>query len=148
MNRIVLTTALALSLAAPAFASDQLAQQLDVEPGVYTTAELVSLRSAIENDDHATANAILSNPGGFNDVDNATVQAINLRSAKQDDEHAAANFIRANEGGETFSASTKSGISAGHAQLAASLGVDAADYSLAELVQLKSVRSSENGRDG
>ena len=65
MNRIALTTALVLSMAAPAFASDQLAKQLNVDPGVYTTAELVSLRNAIENDDHAAANAIRGNPGGF-----------------------------------------------------------------------------------
>ncbi len=147
MNRIVLTTALVLSLAAPAFASDQLAQQLNVEPGTYTTAELVALRSAIETDNHAAANAIRSNPGGFDNVDDATVQANALRSAEQDDEHATANFLRKTGGSDTFTVSTKSGVSAGQAQLAASLGVDAADYSLAELVKLKSVQSSGNGRD-
>ncbi len=147
MNRIALTTALLLSLSAPAFASDQLAKQLNVEPGVYTTAELVSLRNALESDDRAAANAILSNPGGFGSVDAETVREIALRSAEQDHEQAAANYLR--NGGEigNFTVSTKSGVSAGHAQLAESLGVDAADYSLAELVKLKSVQSSENGRD-
>lgn len=147
MKRIALTTALVLSLAAPAFASDQLAKQLNVEPGIYTTAELVSLRNALENDDHAAANAIRSNPGGFGGADAATVQAAALNSAEQDDEHAAASYIRKNGVAERVNASSKSGVSAGQGQLAASLGVDAADYTLAELVQLKSVQSSNNGRD-
>ncbi|SDM04215.1 hypothetical protein [Aliiruegeria lutimaris] len=145
MNRIALTTALALTLAAPAFASDQLAQQLDVEPGVYTTAELISLRSALEDGNYAQANAIRSNPGGISGADAETVREFSLIKAEQDDEHAFANFLRNNDSGENFSVSTKSGVSAGHAQLAASLGVDAADYSLAELVQLKSAQDSDEG---
>jgi hypothetical protein len=48
MNRIIASTAVALSLAAPAFANDQLAASLGVEPGVYTTAELVQLKNAAE----------------------------------------------------------------------------------------------------
>ncbi len=147
MNRIALTTALLLSLSAPAFASDQLAKQLEVEPGVYTTAELISLRSALENDDRAAANAIRSNPGGFGSVDAETVREIALRSAEQDDEQAAVRFLRKSAASDSFTVSTKSGVSAGHAQLASSLGVDAEDYSLAELVRLKSVQSSDNGRD-
>lgn len=147
MKRIALTTALALTLAAPAFASDQLAERLDVEPGVYSTAELVAIDRALQDDNQAVANAILSNPGGFNQVDPATINAIALTSAEQDDEHAAANHLRKTEDFGNLSVSSKSGVSAGQAQLAASLGVDAADHTLAELVKLKSVQSSENGRD-
>ena len=145
MNRIALSTALVVALAAPAFASSQLEDRLNVEPGVYSTAELVAIDRAFQNDDVARANAILANPGGFSGTDAETVRAVKLNAAEQDDEHAAANHFR--KGAGSFTVSTKSGVSAGHAQLAASLGVDAADYSLAELVQLKSVQSSENGRD-
>ncbi len=166
MNRILLTSALALTLAGPALASDQLARSLGVEPGVYSTSELIALRSAVEDDNFAQANAIRA---GGNDGFTASTksvtsssaqlaasvgvepgvysnaQLIALRSAIENDDFAQANAIR-NSVGEGFSASTKSGVSAGTAQLAASLGVDAADYSRAELVRLKSVQSSDNGR--
>ncbi len=148
MTRIALTTAFTLAFAAPALASDQLAAKLGVEPGVYTTAELVAIDRAFQDDETARANAILANPGGFGGTDIETVRAINLNAAEQDEEQASANFIRKQGDFDGVTVSTKSGISAGHAQLATSLGVDAADYSLAELVQLKSVQSSDNGRDG
>ena len=145
MNRIILSTALALSLAAPAFASDQLALSLDVEPGTLSTAELISLRSALENDEQAAANAIRSG-AVTKGISAEDLREITLRAALQDDEFAAANFIR--KGGVSdVTVSTKSGISAGQAQLAASLGVDAADYSRAELVRLHSIQSSDNGRN-
>ncbi|WP_375550440.1 hypothetical protein [Rhodophyticola porphyridii] len=62
MTRIALTTALALSLAAPAFANDQLAASLGVDAGDYSVAELIQLRSALENDDHSHV-AFLLNGG-------------------------------------------------------------------------------------
>ncbi|MDV7144552.1 hypothetical protein R3X27_17885 [Tropicimonas sp. TH_r6] len=161
MNRILLTTALALTLAGPALASDQLARSLGVEPGVYSTSELIALRSALENDEQATARAILSgdvtkgavgSPAQFAasvDVDDSysLADVAALRSAESDDEQAAANFIR-ESGGVTkgVTTSTKSGVSAGQAQLAASLGVNPTEYSLSELVKLKSIQSSNNGR--
>ena len=46
MKRIVMTTALTLSLTAPAFAQSQLERSLNVEPGKYTTAQLVELTFA------------------------------------------------------------------------------------------------------
>ncbi len=161
MNRILLTTALALTLTGPALASDQLALSLGVEPGVYSTAELISLRSALENDDRAAARAIAARSATKGAVDSpaqfsasvgldgaystATVAA--LRAAEADDERAAANHIRETGSiSDSVTVSTKSGISAGRAQLAASLGVNPSEYSLAELVNLKSVQSSNNGR--
>ena len=167
MKRILLTSALALTLAAPALASDQLARSLGVEPGVYSTAQLVALRSALENDEIAFANAIRNSGGAGESVSASSKNAGNsqfvasagvgsdftaaevaaLRAAEDSDNHAQAYHIR-KTGGSTgaFTASTKGGVSAGHAQLAASLGVDPADYSLAELAHLKAVQSSENGR--
>ena len=161
MNRILLTTALALTLAGPALASDQLARSLGVEPGVYSTSELIALRSALENDEQAAARAILSRDVTKGAVDSPAQLAASvgvddsysladvaaLRSAESDDEQAAVNFIR-ESGGVTkgVTTSTKSGVSAGQAQLAASLGVNPTEYSLSELVKLKSVQSSNNGR--
>ena len=166
MNRILISSALAVTLAGPALASDQLARSIGVEPGVYSTAELIALRSAIEGDDHAQANAIRA--GGNNGFTASTksatsssaqlagsvgvepgvysaAQLIALRSALESDDHAQANAIRkgADEG---MTASSKSGVSAATAQLAASLGVDPSDYSRDELARLHSVQSSDNGR--
>ncbi|MEM8632695.1 MAG: hypothetical protein AAGF74_15790 [Pseudomonadota bacterium] len=45
MKTLTLTAALAALLAAPAFANDQLARSLGVEPGIYTTAELAEMQN-------------------------------------------------------------------------------------------------------
>ena len=51
MKHIVMGCALALSLGSAAMASDQLARQLGVQPGVYTLAELVEIKAAQEQND-------------------------------------------------------------------------------------------------
>ncbi|PRY23691.1 hypothetical protein CLV78_104182 [Aliiruegeria haliotis] len=141
MLRFALTTALTLSLAAPAFASSQLANGLGIDASDYTTAEIAALRSAVADDETAAANFYRKNNGASSA--DTTEQAI--ASALADDDRASARSIKASASGETLS--TKSvGISAGHQQLADNLGVDANEYSLAELVHLKGVRSSDNGR--
>ncbi len=103
MNRFTLATSalLTLAIAAPAFASDQLANTLGVEGQGFSTSELTQLKAAYDDGDTARINFLLEN------------------------------------GGASASASTK-GVSASSDQLAASLGVDASDYSRAELAALKS----------
>jgi hypothetical protein len=97
MNRIALTSALVLGLAAPAFAaSDLTAQQ-------FATLEAVST----SEDDFAT-------------------------EAFKREQFASGGIV-----------STQSGISAGHAQLAANYGLDAADYSVAELVIIAGENNEE-----
>ncbi len=49
MKRLALTTAFIIAAAAPAFANDQLARSLGLEPGVYSPAELAQIKGAIEN---------------------------------------------------------------------------------------------------
>ncbi len=51
MKGFTLTTAIALGVAAPAVASDQLAASLGVGPGQYSTAQLAQLKSARYDDD-------------------------------------------------------------------------------------------------
>lgn len=51
MKSLALTTAVALTLSAPAFADTTLAETLNVAPGTYTTAELIQLREAEQNGD-------------------------------------------------------------------------------------------------
>jgi hypothetical protein len=103
MKRIILTSALALAIAAPAFAGDQLARNLGLEPGVYTTAELATIKGIRE---------------GANGTDASTAAALETLY----------------EGGVV---STQSVPGSAAEQLARFLGVNAADYSLAELAVLK-----------
>ncbi|MBO6605196.1 MAG: hypothetical protein JJ949_18420 [Roseicyclus sp.] len=105
MTRIALTTALALSLAAPAFANDQLAASLGVDAGDYTVAELIQLRSALENDDHSHVAFLLN--GGSETISTQSFAGTSapdfaLRALEDDDEHIRANFIR-NGGDEQVS---------------------------------------------
>ncbi|SDJ12610.1 hypothetical protein [Aliiruegeria lutimaris] len=104
MKRFALATSalLTLAVAAPAFASDQLATVLGVQGQGFSQSELIQLKAA-------------------NDDGDAT----------------RINFLLENGGAASVTASTKSAAEPGVQQLAASLGVNAADYSRGELVALK-----------
>ena len=52
MKRIVLTSAIVLGLAAPAFANSQLEKTLGVDAGVYSLSQLVALKDAAEKTDN------------------------------------------------------------------------------------------------
>ena len=52
MTRTLIAALAAATFAAPALANDQLARSLGVEPGVYTTAELIQLKDAAEVSDN------------------------------------------------------------------------------------------------
>ncbi|PRY23689.1 hypothetical protein CLV78_104180 [Aliiruegeria haliotis] len=152
MKTIALATALTVAVSAPAFANEQLANGLGIDASQYTTAQIAALRAATADDERAAANYIRKNGGAsgatvstksFGSNDRATEIAI--QSALASDERASARSLQKSASGVTVS--TKSvGTSAGQRQLAASLGVDPADYTLAELVHLKGVQSSDNGR--
>jgi hypothetical protein len=164
MTRIAITTALALAIAAPAVANDQLARSLGVEPGAFNTAELATLKglaeSGVSTDREtaavlaglfsrgvvstqsvdATGNAQLADSlgldsGAFTAAELATIKGLVEQRTTED---AFAIADRVARGGEGV-ASTQSvgGISAGQAQLAATLGLDPAEYSLAELAVIK-----------
>jgi hypothetical protein len=140
MKNLFLTTAVALSLAAPAFASDQLALSLGVEPGVYTTAELADLSRAYEENDQTRINFILS--GGSN-LDAATierrgtVQAIGLAIEQGDYTHAQnlrANLSTPSDG--TLSSRGTADLPAYLVNVANTLNVNAADFTVGELTAL------------
>lgn len=173
MKRIILTTALALAVAAPAFANDQLARSLGVEPGVFTSAELATLKGLRDSGvskDRETANVfegIFSrgmvstqnvgasgnvqlardlgvNAGDFTAAELATIKGITEQRATDD-----ADFFRYVSDHANGVVSTQSfGISAGHAQLANDLGLDADEYSLAELAVIKGRFELEKDNDG
>ena len=101
MKTLALATALTAVLAAPAaFASDSLAASLGVEPGVYTTAELIQLSQALSDNDHAEVAFILN--GGAGPVDASVAFDARVRQAQDDDEHAIAAYLT-NSGTEVIS---------------------------------------------
>ncbi|MDV7142538.1 hypothetical protein R3X27_07560 [Tropicimonas sp. TH_r6] len=109
MNHFALATSalLTLAIAAPALASDQLANTLGVEGQGFSTSELTQLKAAYDDGDAARINFLLES------------------------------------GGAAATVSTK-GASASSDQLAKSLGVDASDYSRAELVALKGAMDEDD----
>jgi hypothetical protein len=159
MKTLALTTAIALGLSAPAFASDQLAASVGVEPGTFTTAELIRLRSALEDNDQSTVNFILGMVDGTPSANGAGAQSIAasigvdaaaftlnelvaLRSALEDNDQAQVDFIK--NGASDVTMSSRRGVSPGHAALAASLGVNAGDFSVNQLVALRSAMEDDD----
>ncbi len=160
MNRMTLTTALVaatVAFGAPAMASDQLARSLGVDASQYTLAELAQLQVAIEEGDQTRVDFILS--GGANAISgqasgaaqlaaNVGVQPgnfsltelVQLKTATEAGDQTRVNFITS---GGADVVSTQSFVSPGQAQLAASLGLDPAEYTLAELASIAADREDD-----
>lgn len=163
MYRFALATALTLSLAAPAFANQQLANSLGVDANDYSVSQLIALRDAVEDNNWTRVDFIKQSAGD----DTASVssksststsgtaqlaaslgvepgtlslsQLINLRDAEENEDHFRANAIRQQAYESGMSVSSKgSSRSAGVAQLESALNVDPGVYSLAELIELRS----------
>ena len=100
MKTLAITASLIAALSAPAFANDNLAASVGVEPGQYTTAELIQLREALEGNDQVQAAFILD--GGAAPVDGAIAYQARLNQAEQDGEYAIAAYLR-NSGSEVIS---------------------------------------------
>lgn len=102
MKTLALTTALVAALSAPAaFASDSLAASVGVAPGQFTTAELIQLRTAMENHDTAQVRFLL-NGGAPGPVDGAIAYQARVRQAIEDQDVAALRFLQ-NGGSEVIS---------------------------------------------
>lgn len=160
MNRIILGTAIALGLSAPALAATQLETALGVTPGAYTTAELIDLDRAYEENDQSRVNFILS--GGSNPVDPTNpgtrqlatalgvsaeeftlAELIDLQRAVEETDQARVAFILSHDGATGVTASGRDGVTAGKQQLAAPLGVNAANFTVNQLIDLQ--RATEEG---
>jgi len=96
MKALILTTAIAIGFAAPSFANDQLARSLGVEPGAYSTAQLIALQAAQEDDSFDFANHIRSGGGSVSGVSAAAVEFARIQ-AEQDDDGPVGRFL--NRGG-------------------------------------------------
>ncbi|MEL6169169.1 MAG: hypothetical protein AAFR35_10790 [Pseudomonadota bacterium] len=157
MKTTVIASVLAVALAAPAFANDQLSRSLGVEPGALTVSELAVLKNAIDNDDNnvqfdairagltgdvvstqsfgAAAQLAASvgvEPGALSVQELAVIK----NATDNADDNRALASIRGALTGDVVS--TQSGISAGHAQLAAQFDVDPTVYSVTDILELKS----------
>ncbi len=154
MTRTLIASALVAALAAPAFANSQLESALGVEPGVYTTAELVAIKGSFDSDtgynfpvrDRAVVSTqstgfsqghiALANDLGVNPADYSTADLVAIQGSFDSD----TGFNVPERGGVVSTQSV--GISAGHAQLAAKAGVDASAYSVGEILALTAQRDS------
>ena len=102
MKALILTTAIAISFAAPSFASDQLARSLGVEPGQFTTAQLFALDRAHEDDDYNAARHILQGGGNIRGVSAAGAQFA-AQHAEEDDDGSVGRFVQGRGGREIVS---------------------------------------------
>jgi len=156
MKRLVATAA-ALLIGTSAFASDQFARSLGIEPGVYTDAELVELRAAMDADDEQRIRQLTRNHDGavvstqsYGTMSDASTQLarsvglepgvytdeqmIRIRAAMDgEDNLVLRQLIR--EGGSEVLSTQSIGTTEGDAQLARILGVDSAEMSRAELAE-------------
>jgi hypothetical protein len=155
MTRTLIAAAIAATLAAPAFASDNLAASLGVEPGLYSTSQLVQLKAAQADDDHVRIRQIMNEvtAGGFdctadfaqvaNSIDATGLSAADIVALKAAiDEDDADRIFGLRNGSD--SRATVSTRSTGAAQLSASVGVTPGSLSTAELVQLKAAQSEDD----
>ena len=155
MQRLILTAALALGTALPAAANDQLARSLGVEPGAYTTSELARLKTATEENDHQRIDLITG--GGSDVVSTQSVgvgagqaqlarsldvepgayslaELAQLKTAMEENDEQRIDFIT--DGGGDVVSTQSVRVRYGQDQIAASLGVDAEDYTAAELARM------------
>lgn len=158
MTRTFLAAAIAASLAAPAFASDNLAASLGVDAGSYTTSQLVQLKAAKADDDHSRIRQIMAEveAGGFDGAANLGQVAtsldadglgasdiVALKAAIDEDDNDRIFGLRNGEtrvSNTTFS--SRGGSVSEH--LSASVGVEPGALTNAQLVQLKAAQAEDD----
>lgn len=163
MKKLIATTALVATIAAPAFAGsgkDQLAALAGVDGANYTIAELVRLDAAQSANDYGTVTLINANANGDTLSTQSSVsggeaqlaalagvesgvysiaQLNRLNQAIADNDYGTIRLIESQANGDTFS--TQSGVSAGDAQLAALVGVTPGSLTTAQLIRLDNALS-------
>ena len=153
MKRLVLTTAVALGLAVPAFAADQIAGHLNVAPGAYSQTELARLKAAQNAGDPEQVAALKAlfdgtavstqsvgvEPGhaqlaanlGLDPNAYTTAELVRIKAARGDEEQVAA--LESLYAGDSVSTQS-GGVNGGQRQLAARAGVDPEPTSLTDTV--------------
>lgn len=155
MSQKILSGVLAVVLASGAsFAQSvspgnaQLAASAGVEPGVYTTAQMIQIIEARREGDTRQLAFLLaqSSPVATRTDFTATitsgapeglsvVEQIQLQEARRENDRTAETFILT--GTNRRSPLDASAVTPGEAQLAALIGVDPGDYTLAELIAMQ-----------
>jgi hypothetical protein len=140
----------ALLTALPVAANEQLSRSLGVAPGTLSTAELIQLRQAREDDDNARVRVILdgrtatfaaqtASPGavqlarslGLQPGEYTVAEMQQIGQALQDGDGQRVRFVLNRDGDRPLS-----NRSPGHLTLARALGVDPGDYSTAQLADM------------
>jgi hypothetical protein len=141
MKTIFLATAAAFAFAAPAVAQSQLETSLGVSAGTFTTAQLIQLDRAYEENDQTRINFILS--GGSNlDAAESERRGIEQSVARfiEEGEVAQANNLQAARGvtaSNSVASSRGESVVPGSLQsVADDLGVDPGAFTTGELVAL------------
>ena len=136
MKLFALTTAIALGVAAPALA----AGPFGLDTSGLTSSQLAQVKAVVDTDDNnRAAKALIERftAGVTPDVSDRAVEIATIAALTDNDTDNRARDAFIERGGAGFVSTMSTGISAGHQQLADQLGVDASDYSVAELVALK-----------
>lgn len=141
---------------------DQLARILGVDADAYTTAQLSQLYEAKRNNDTETYNFIVAQAAGNIPASNDTsagnvqralalgvepgrftaVELSQLEVAKRNGDTEVWKFILSGANRNTPASAAAGTVSPGKAQLAASLGLNPAEYTLSELARLNADKSS------
>lgn len=141
MKTAFLATAAALAFAVPAAAQTQLEAALGVTPGEFTTAELIQLDRAYEENDTNTINFILS--GGSNlspeEIERRGLEQAVNRAIEEGDVTFARNLLDARgvtQDGTTVSARGGADLPVWLQNVADDLRIDASDFTRGELIAL------------
>ncbi len=126
----------------------QLAASAGVEPGVYTTAQMIQVIEARREGDTTQLAFVLSQPSpvitraDFTAAIPSTVfngltlaEEVQLQEARRENDRARETFILTHS--DRRAPLPASAVTPGEAQLAALVGVDPAEYTLAELVAMQ-----------
>lgn len=155
MKRLVLTTAVALGLAVPAFAADQIAGHLNVAPGAYSQTELARLKAAQNAGDAEQVAALKAlfdgtavstqsvgvEPGhaqlaanlGLDPNAYTTAELVRIKAARSEGDGEQVAALESLYAGDSVSTQS-GGVNGGQRQLAARAGVDPETTSLQETV--------------
>jgi acetyl-CoA carboxylase beta subunit len=168
MKTFALTTAFALAtlVAAPAFASDQLARSLGLEPGVYTAAQLATIKGAMENSNSGDAHFIASlinrdvggvvstqSVGGSSQLarsiglngDYTLSEVATIKGAMENSNSGDAHFIASLKNRDNGGVVSTQSVS-GSSQLARSIGLDG-NFTAAQLATIKGAMENSNSGD-
>jgi hypothetical protein len=167
MKRTIATILIVAGLGTPAFANDQLARSVGVEPGTFSTSELARLKAALDDGDVARIRAArqvgnnervstqnygkgpghqqLARSAGVDSDRFTTAQIAQLRAAEADEDRHTAAYIRRSTSRTVVGGFSTSDVrtSSGHVQMARSLGVDPDQHSTMELIRLREDRWSD-----